>query len=55
MIGDGKPGTMFRRLMAAWNDLVGIDIVAQAEARRLPLLSRDQTILDHYDEAIWIE
>jgi len=30
-------------------------IVAQARARRLPLLTRDQTIRDHYREAIWIE
>lgn len=30
-------------------------IVAQASARRLPLLTKDQTILDHYDEAIWID
>jgi PIN domain nuclease of toxin-antitoxin system len=30
-------------------------IVAQASARRLPLLTRDQTIHDHYDEAIWLE
>lgn len=29
-------------------------IVAQARARRLPLLTRDQTILDHYDEALWL-
>jgi branched-subunit amino acid aminotransferase/4-amino-4-deoxychorismate lyase len=35
-IGDGVPGEVFRRLLAAWNDLVGIDIAAQAErfARR---------------------
>jgi len=30
-IGDGKPGDMFHRLMAAWNALAGIDVVAQAE------------------------
>jgi PIN domain nuclease of toxin-antitoxin system len=30
-------------------------IVAQARARRLPLVTRDQTIRDHYREAIWIE
>jgi PIN domain nuclease of toxin-antitoxin system len=30
-------------------------IVAQARARRLPLLTRDQTIRDHYREAIWFE
>ena len=28
-------------------------IVAQASARRLPLLTRDETILDHYEGAIW--
>ncbi len=30
-IGTGKPGEMFRNLIAAWSDLVGVDIVAQAE------------------------
>ena len=29
-IGDGRPGELFRRLLAAWSDLVGIDIAAQA-------------------------
>jgi len=29
-IGSGKPGPMYRRLLAAWNDLVGLDIEAQA-------------------------
>ena len=35
-IGDGKPGEVFRRLLAAWNELVGMDVAAQAErfARR---------------------
>ena len=28
-------------------------IVAQAAARKLPLLTRDQTVLDHYEGAIW--
>ncbi len=28
-------------------------IVAQAKARRLPLLTKDETIRDHYDEAVW--
>lgn len=28
-IGDGRPGPVFRRLIAAWNDLVGLDIIAQ--------------------------
>ena len=36
-------------------DLFDRVIVAQARARRLPLLTRDQTIRDHYREAIWIE
>jgi branched-chain amino acid aminotransferase len=31
LIGDGKPGEVFRRLLAAWSELVGIDILAQAE------------------------
>jgi len=29
-IGDGRPGEMFRRLLAAWSELVGVDIIAQA-------------------------
>jgi PIN domain nuclease of toxin-antitoxin system len=29
-------------------------IVAQARARRVPLLTRDQTILDNYGEALWL-
>ncbi len=35
-IGDGRPGEVFGRLLAAWNDLAGIDIAGQAErfARR---------------------
>lgn len=28
-------------------------IVAQAKARRLPLLTKDETIRDHYDDAVW--
>lgn len=28
-IGDGLPGATYRRLMSAWNELVGIDIAAQ--------------------------
>lgn len=28
-IGDGRPGPMYRRLMAAWSELVGIDIERQ--------------------------
>lgn len=28
-IGDGVPGPIFRRLIAAWSDLVGVDIIGQ--------------------------
>jgi branched-chain amino acid aminotransferase len=28
-IGDGTPGPVFLRIMAAWNDLVGVDIISQ--------------------------
>jgi branched-chain amino acid aminotransferase len=30
-IGSGGPGAIYRRLLAAWSELVGMDIVAQAE------------------------
>ena len=30
-IGDGKPGPLTRKLIAAWSELVGLDIVAQAD------------------------
>jgi branched-subunit amino acid aminotransferase/4-amino-4-deoxychorismate lyase len=29
-LGDGRPGPTFRRLLAAWSELVGIDIAEQA-------------------------
>jgi branched-chain amino acid aminotransferase len=29
-IGDGKPGPIFRQLMAAWSELVGVDVADQA-------------------------
>ena len=29
-IGDGRPGNVFRRLLAAWGEMVGVDIAAQA-------------------------
>jgi branched-subunit amino acid aminotransferase/4-amino-4-deoxychorismate lyase len=29
-IGDGKPGRIFRKLLAAWSDLVGVDVAEQA-------------------------
>lgn len=32
-IGDGKPGPVYRRFLAAWNDLVGLDIAGQAVER----------------------
>ena len=31
-VGDGKVGPITKRLLAAWSELVGMDIVAQAEA-----------------------
>ena len=30
-IGDGEPGDVFRRLLAAWGEKVGLDIARQAE------------------------
>jgi branched-chain amino acid aminotransferase len=43
-IDDGSPGTIFRRLLAGWKNLVGVDFVAQAEdyAARLPEWERRQ-------------
>ena len=32
VVGDGKPGPVFERLMEAWKELVGLDFVAQARA-----------------------
>ena len=29
-VGDGKPGPIYRKLLAAWSEEVGVDIVAQA-------------------------
>ena len=31
-VGDGKPGPIYRRLLAAWSERVGVDIAAQAKA-----------------------
>ena len=31
-VGDGKPGPLYRRILTAWSDDVGVDIVAQARA-----------------------
>jgi len=30
-VGDGHPGLIFQRLMGAWSELVGVDVLAQAE------------------------
>jgi len=30
-IGSGKPGSVYRQLLAAWSEGVGLDIVAQAQ------------------------
>jgi branched-chain amino acid aminotransferase len=32
-VGDGKVGPITRRLLDAWSELVGMDIVAQAQAQ----------------------
>jgi branched-subunit amino acid aminotransferase/4-amino-4-deoxychorismate lyase len=32
-IADGQPGAVYRRLMSAWNELVGMDIAGQFTAR----------------------
>jgi PIN domain nuclease of toxin-antitoxin system len=60
-IGLARCGLPFGQVIAAaldqsWTrDPFDRVIVAQARARRLPLLTRDQTIRDHYREAIWID
>ena len=33
-VGTGKPGPVYRRLLAAWSDAVSLDIAAQARSRR---------------------
>jgi len=33
-VGDGQVGPVTKRLLGAWSELVGLDIVAQAEAQR---------------------
>ncbi|HJS06205.1 MAG TPA: aminotransferase class IV, partial [Pirellulales bacterium] len=35
-IGDGRPGQLFHKLLATWNEAVGLDVAAQAKkfARR---------------------
>lgn len=35
-VGSGGPGPVFRRLLAAWSDDVGLDIAAQARQQRQP-------------------
>ncbi len=35
-VGGGQPGEMFRRLLAAWSELVGLDIQRQAEQFNQP-------------------
>ena len=43
-VGDGVPGDVFHRLLAAWNGLVGLDIAAQARTqagRRPRIVGRD--------------
>lgn len=32
-VGDGQPGPMYARMLAAWNDAVGLDVAAQARGR----------------------
>lgn len=45
-IGDGKPGPVTRRLIEAWSDMVGVDIVAQADeyAERVALMEQPAAI-----------
>ena len=31
VIGDGKPGKITQQLLAAWSELVGLDVVDQME------------------------
>ena len=59
-IGLGRCGLPFGQVVAEalredWTrDPFDRLIVAQARARRLPLLTRDESILDHYDGAVWL-
>lgn len=45
-IGDGKPGPVTRRLIEAWSDMVGVDIVAQADeyAERVAIMEQPAAI-----------
>ena len=38
-VGVGRPGPMFRAILAAWSDLVGLDIAAQAHRHRRRAIS----------------
>jgi hypothetical protein len=31
-VSDGKPGTVYKQLLAAWSELVGISIVEQSRS-----------------------
>jgi branched-chain amino acid aminotransferase len=33
-IGDGRPGEVFHRLIAAWSEMVGVDIACQADRHK---------------------
>ena len=35
-IGDGKPGPVLQQLLAAWGEMVGVDIIGQAESYARP-------------------
>ncbi|MFM8498334.1 MAG: aminotransferase class IV [Planctomycetia bacterium] len=39
-VGDGRPGDVYSRLLAAWSERVGLDIAEQARNRQLPSLRR---------------
>lgn len=43
-IGDGNPGPVYRKIMAAWHDLAGLDIIAQMQqGARERLAGQSQT------------
>ena len=60
-IGLARCGLPFGQVIAAaldqgWTrDPFDRVIVAQARARRLPLLTKDRSILDNYGDAVWVE
>jgi len=43
-IGDGVPGPVTRRLIAAWSEMVGVDIVAQADEYAERVLQMEQPL-----------